>query len=95
MLSKKRRKKSKVKQWKIRALTTRDWTSKEWNSLPLTKQLYVRSLRVLSSGSLKELFTKDFWDDLSGMECKSLGEWFFFFKYKIFWIVVLDDYYCV
>lgn len=94
-MNKRKLRRKKVKRWKLLASAYRTRTMDEWKNLSVFKRFQIRIARVVFGFDFKELFTRAFWDDLNPKDYKCIGEWWFFVKYKTFWIVELENHYCL
>ncbi len=66
------------------------WTQEEWDRLSKIRQLHVRIASVLYAESWKDLFTIEFWEIMNSQKYSCIGEWFFFLKYNLHWVVCID-----
>lgn len=83
-----------MKRWrkKVRPLVMHEWTKEEYEKMSKFQFVRLMIIQVLYWNSFKELISKEFWRDLfSCIKGSPRGTRFFFMRYKLHAVMVLDD----
>lgn len=76
--------KEKLKAW------VKIWSQEEQDNLSELQKLQARIAQMLYVNSFKDLFTKEFWQELNNDTYSCIGEWFFFLCYNLRWVIIVE-----